>query len=81
VDGVFYEYESYTPPFKKKKISHMIKKGATQASRIVINNNGGASDRYIRDNVYKRIKEKNFKYDISEVWLYEKGKLRLLYKQ
>jgi hypothetical protein len=59
----------------------MIKKGAAQSSRIIINNNKGASDRYIRDNIYKRLKDKNFNYDIDEVWLYEKGKLRVLYKK
>ncbi|MDR0680989.1 MAG: hypothetical protein LBG15_03940, partial [Dysgonamonadaceae bacterium] len=25
INGKYYEYESYTPPFKKEKISHMIK--------------------------------------------------------
>ena len=59
----------------------MIAKGAKQSSRIIINNNKGASDRYIRDNIYKRVKDKNYKYNIGEVWLYEKGKLRLLFKK
>ena len=59
----------------------MINKGSIQSSRIIINNNKGASDRYIRDNIYKRLKDKNFKNDINEVWLYEKGILRLLYKK
>ena len=80
-DRFFYEYESYMPPFKKEKISHMIKKGSMQADRIIINNKKGASDRYIRDNIYRRLKDKNFKYNIDEVWLYEKGTLRLLYKK
>jgi len=78
---LFYEYESYIPPFNKKKISHMIRKGTEQSSRIIINNSKGASDRYIRDNIYKRLKDKAFKFDINEVWLYEKGKLRLLFKK
>ena len=81
INGKYYEYESYLFPFKKEKISHMIKKGSIQSSQIIINNNKGASDRYIRDNIYKRLKDKNFKYDINEVWLYEKGVLRLLYKK
>jgi hypothetical protein len=80
-DGVFYEYESFVPPFKKEKISHMITKGLKQASRIIINNNKGISERYIRDNIYKRLKDKNFKNEINEVWLYEKGKVWLLYKK
>ena len=81
VGELFYEYESYIPPFKKRKISHMIKKGTEQSSRIIINNSKGASDRYIRDNIYKRIKDKTFKHNIDEVWLFEKGKLRLLFKK
>jgi hypothetical protein len=81
INGKFYEYERYMSPFKKEKISHMIKKGSIQSSRIIINNNKGASDRYIRRNIIKRINDKNFKYDIDEVWLYEKGKVRLLFKK
>jgi hypothetical protein len=81
INGEYYEYESFVPPFKKEKISHMIKKGFVQSSRVIINNNKGASDRYIRDNIYKRLKDKNFKYEIKEIWIYEKGKVRLLYKK
>ena len=81
IDGIFYEFENYIPPFNKDKISHMIRKGAKQSSRIIINNSKGASDRYIRDNIYKRLKNKTFQYDINEIWLYEKGKLRLLFKK
>jgi len=81
INGKFYEYESYIKPFKKEKISHMIKKGSEQSSRIIINNNKGASDRYIRRNVFERLNDKNFKWDIDELWLYEKGSLRMLYKK
>jgi len=81
INGIFYEYESYVPPFKKEKISHMIKKGSMQSSRIIINNNKGASDRYIRRNIFERLQDINFKKDIDELWLYEKGKLRLLHKK
>ena len=80
IGDLFYEYESYIPPFKKEKISHMIKKGTRQSSHIIINNNKGASDRFILRNIRERIKDKNFKYEIKEVWLYEKGNLRLLFK-
>ena len=58
----------------------MIKKGTEQSSRIIINNNKGASDRFILRNIRERMEDKNFKYEINEVWLYEKGKLRLLFK-
>lgn len=81
VGDLFYELESFIPPFKKEKISHMIKKGTKQSSRIIINNNRGASDRYIKRNIYERLADNNFKYDIEEVWVYEKGKVRLLFKK
>ena len=45
IDGDYYEYESYERPFKSRKISHMIKRGAEQSNRIIIDNNKGASDR------------------------------------
>ncbi|MDR0680420.1 MAG: hypothetical protein LBG15_01005, partial [Dysgonamonadaceae bacterium] len=81
INGKYYEYESYTPPFKKEKISHMIKKGLRQASRIIIDNNKGCSDRYILNSIYNRLRDKNFKNNIDEVWLYEKGRVRLIYKK
>jgi len=80
IDGIFYEVESYIPPFDNRKISKMISRGAAQSSRIIINNTKGASDRFIRDNIYKRMKDKTFHLEINEVWLYEKGKVRLFYK-
>ena len=81
INGVLYEFEDYTPPFNKRKIGNMISQGIQQSSRIIINNNKGASDRFIRRNVYDRLADRNFRYDIEELWLYERGKLRLLYKK
>ena len=81
INEKFYEYESFIPPFKKGKVSHMISNGLKQASRIVIDNNRGCSDRYILTSIYNRLRNKNFKNDIGEVWVYEKGKVRLIYKK
>jgi len=81
IGNLFYEYESFIPPFRKKKISGMITKGTKQSSRIIINNTKGASDRYINSLIYERINNADFIADIQEVWLYEKGKLRLLFKK
>ena len=78
---MFYEYESFNPPFKKGKISNMISNGSKQSSRIIINNNKGATDGYILRNILRRLNDRNFNRDINEVWLYEKGKIRLLYKR
>jgi hypothetical protein len=79
VGGAFYEYESFAPPFKKRKLANMISHGTKQSSRIIINNNKGSADRYIHRNILERLKDKNFKYDIDEVWLYEKGKVRRIF--
>jgi hypothetical protein len=81
IDGKFYEYESFVPPFNKNKISHMISDGARQSQRIIINNNKGCSDRYIFKNIHNRFRDRTFKYNIDEIWLYEKGSVRLLFKK
>ena len=78
IDGKFYEVETYLPPFKKDKIRGMFNKGLKQSPNIIINNTKGASDRFIKRMIYKRV---SIGQDINEVWLYEKGKVRLLYKK
>ncbi|GHT03494.1 hypothetical protein FACS189440_12450 [Bacteroidia bacterium] len=79
IDGKFYEYESFIPPFNKGKIAHMISKGTKQSSRIIINNTKGCSDRYILNNIGNRLHDKSFKNVIEEVWVYEKGKTRKIW--
>ena len=77
VDGEFYEYESFQPPWKRNKISKMLKAGLKQASRLILNNNKGCIDRLYRKNVYARLDNGAA---ISEVWLYESGTLKLIFK-
>jgi len=79
IDGKFYEYENYKPPFKKEKISNMLSQGIKQSSRIIINNNKGTTHRIIRRNIYNRVVFE--KQNIDEVWLYEKGEIIQLYKK
>ena len=78
VNGKFYEVESYNPPFSKDKIRRMFNKGLKQSSNIIINNTKGTSDELIERTIHKRISPGQ---DINEVWLYEKGKIRLFYKK
>lgn len=79
INGVFYEFESFVPPFKLRKISNMISNGLKQSSRIIINNNNtGVSDGYILRSIYGRIKED---INIEEVWVLEKKKIRIVYKK
>ncbi len=78
VENHFYEYESHTRPFNKNKIRKMISRGLEQSSRIVIDNSKGAPDHYIMRTIDNRMKVNQ---KIDELWLYEDGKIRLLYKK
>ena len=78
VDGVFYEYEGFARPWSKKKVGRMLSHGLEQSPCVVINNTKGCSDRFIRKQVMARIKLPG--QDVQEVWIYEKGKTRLFYK-
>ena len=76
VDDVFYEYEGFEKPWNRRKIKNMLAHGLLQASRIIIDNTKGASDRIIRKAIMARLK---IGTDINEVWLYEKGYKRLFF--
>jgi len=78
INGKFYEYESFMPPFSKLKIKNMLKHGVVQSNNLVLDNNKGASDRYIIKLIHQRIK---LGQNINEVWIYEKGEVRMLYKK
>ena len=78
VDGVFYEYEGFVKPWNKKKVGHMLSHGLQQSSRVVINNTKGCSDRFIRKAVMARIHLPG--QEVNEVWIYEKGNVRLFNK-
>lgn len=78
IDGKFYEYESFKRPWNKRKISNMLSHGLEQSDRIIIDNNGGANDRFIQRSI--ELRRKLPKSQIKEVWLYEKGKVRLFFK-
>jgi ribosomal protein L21E len=78
INGKYYEYESFMRPFKKVKIKRMLNNGLMQSSRIIINNTKGCSDRYIKKLIHDRLK---LNQQIEEVWVYEKGVVKLLYKK
>jgi len=77
VDTEFYEYEGYEKPWRKQKVQRMLTNGLRQSSRVIINNNKGVVDRHIRRLIMARV---NLKASIDEVWVYEKGAIRLIYK-
>lgn len=76
-DDLFYEYEGFEKPWKKEKVRRMISHGMKQSALMIINNTRGASDRFIRQAIVARL---NVGALIKEVWLYEKGRLRLFFK-
>ena len=78
IGNYFYEYENFTPPFRLRKLSRMLSNGGKQSSRIVINNNKGASDTNLRRYIHSNIRQGAYFY---EVWVYEKGEVRLLFKR
>ena len=79
VDGVFYEYEGFSKPWKKRKVKNMLTHGMKQSPNVVIDNTKGCSDRFIRSTVIKKLQANNGV--LSEVWIYEKGKVRLFFKK
>jgi len=78
INGKFYEYESFTPPFRQKKLSRMLSRGRKQSPRVIINNNKGTSDTSLRRYINSQIRQGA---DFKEVWVYEKGEVRLLFKR
>ena len=76
IDNSYYEYESYVKPWKKEKVQRMLTHGLRQSSRVIINNNKGAVDRFVRKLIMARV---NLNAPIEEVWLYEKGSIRRVY--
>ena len=79
VNGKFYEYEGFVKPWNKRKIKNMLTHGMKQSSNVVINNTKGCSDRFIRSTIIKKLQANNGVLD--EVWVYEKGKVRLFFKK
>jgi hypothetical protein len=78
INGEFYEYESFTPPFRQRKLSRMLSHDRKQSSRIIIINNKGASETYLRRYINSQLRQGA---DFDEVWAYEKGKIWLLFKR
>jgi len=56
----------------------MLSRGLSQSSRIIINNNKGASHRYIKNAIGNRLR---LGQEIDEVWVYEQGEIILCYKK
>ena len=68
IDGQYYEYESYTRPWRKRKLSNMITSGLRQSDRIILDNRDGVSIRQINRAIRARL---NINAQIKEVWVYD----------
>ena len=78
VDGEFFEYEGFEKPWNIRKVSRMFTHGLKQSDRLIVNNTKGCSDRYLRRQIIDRL---NIHMPIKEIWVYEKGYLRLIFKE
>lgn len=78
IDGNYYEYEGFVKPWNIKKVSRMFSHGLKQSDRLIINNTKGCSDRYLRRQIADRL---NIHMPIKEIWTYEKGNKRLIFKE
>ena len=76
-----FEYEGFVGSWSKRKLSRMLSHGAKQSPYIIIKNTRGCSDRFILKCIHDRLKDKTYHHAIDEVWAYEKGKVRLVYKK
>ena len=78
VDEVFYEYEGYRRPWNRRKIKNMLAHGVMQSSFLIIDNTKGGADRLIRGAISR--KNKIDPAALNEVWIYEKGHIRLFFR-
>lgn len=76
-----YEYEGFVGVWSKRKLSRMLSHGAKQSPYIIIKNTKGCSDRFILKCIHDRMKDASYHYSIMEVWVYEKGRIRQVYKK
>jgi hypothetical protein len=76
IGGKYFEYESYTTAFNKRKVGSMIRHGAEQSSRIIINNKAGSSEAFVLNRIKDQIKQGKL---IDEVWIWDGKKLKQVY--
>jgi len=78
VDGKFYEFEGFEKPWNRRKIKNMLSHGMKQSPYIVIDNTRGCTDRIIRAAILNKLKSDN--KVLKEVFIYEKGRIRLFFR-
>ena len=68
IDDAFYEYESYSRPWNKRKLSNMLSHGLRQSDRVIIDGRGGVPIRQILRSIRLR---QNINSYITEIWVYD----------
>ncbi len=76
VDDIWYEHECFTSNNPKRAFGNMLKHGLKQSDRLILED-CGLSDGYMLRAVNGRIKAGK---KVSEIWITNNGKTRLLYK-
>lgn len=77
IGDYWYEHEGFTTDNPKRAFSNMINHGMKQSDRIIIDK-PDLTDAYMKRVINQRLKDG---HTITEVWLNERGHLRLLYKK
>lgn len=77
IGNYWYEHEGFSTNNPKRAFSNMINHGMKQSDRIIIDK-PDLTDAYMKRIINQRILDGHY---ITEIWLNENGKLRLLYKK
>lgn len=73
----WYEHEGFTTDNPKRAFRNMLNDGLKQSDRLIIDK-PDLTDAYMKRVIWQRLKDG---HPITEVWLNENGRLRLLYKK
>lgn len=77
INGHWYEHEGFITTNPKRAFRNMLNDGLKQSDRLIIDK-PDLTDAYMKRVIWQRLKDGHF---ITEVWLNENGRLRLLYKK
>ena len=76
----YVEYESFQRPFKGRKLQRMLKDGAVQSSKIIIDSrDSNITGAKVRVAVNKLHRDPTFEGHINNVWIYDGRTLHLVW--
>lgn len=69
IDGVFFEYESYSRSFTPGKLSDMLTRGSLQSDSIIIDmRDTSIQHHHIKRQIINKLRDPSFKRSITRVW-------------